>query len=137
MISHQAEPPQVTVPEVQIAVADVIAISSRDTSGPQVKMTEQRPEIAPETTREPKLVDRDFLVRRGEELLAQGDISGARLFFGRAAADGDPRGATGMARSFDPETLRKLRVLGIRSDPDQAAQWYARSKVLQAVASTR
>jgi hypothetical protein len=96
-------------------------------------MTEQRPEIA----RESRSVDRDFLVRRGEELLAQGDVAGARLFFGRAAADGDPRGATGMARSFDPGTLRKLRVLGIRPDPEQVAQWSARSKVLQAVASTR
>jgi len=129
---NQAQPAQVTIPEVQIAVAEVIASSSRETSGPQVQMAEQRPEPS-----ESKSVDRDFLVRRGEGLLAQGDVAGARLFFGRAAADGDPRGATGMARTFDPETLRKLRVLGIRPDPEQAAQWYARSKVMQAVASTR
>jgi hypothetical protein len=133
VISNEAEPPQVTLPEVQIAVAEVIASNSLETSGPQVRMTEQRPERATES----KSVDRDLLVRRGEGLLAQGDVAGARLFFGRAAADGDPRGATGMARSFDPEALRKLRVLGIRPDPEQAAQWYARSKVLQAVASTR
>jgi hypothetical protein len=133
IIVVEAEPPQVTVPEVQIALADITAISSRDASGPQIEISEQRSESASRLN----AVDRDFIVRRGEELLAQGDLAGARLFFGRAAADGDPRGATGMARSFDPETLRKLRVLGIRPDPDQAAQWYARSKLLQAVASTR
>jgi hypothetical protein len=80
---------------------------------------------------------RDLLISRGEGLLARGDLSGARLFFGRAAAGGDPRGATGMARTFDPETFRKVRVIGMRPDSEQAAQWYARSEVLQAVASAR
>jgi hypothetical protein len=81
--------------------------------------------------------DRDLLISRGEGLLARGDLSGARLSFSRAAAGGDPRGATGMARTFDPETFRKVRVIGMRPDPQQAAEWHARSKVLQAVASAR
>jgi hypothetical protein len=79
--------------------------------------------------------DCDALVNVAEERLARGDLAGARLFFGRAASSSDPRGALGMARTFDPETFRRVRVVGLRPDPDQAAQWYARAKVMQAVAS--
>lgn len=132
-VMTETESPKGTVPEVEIAIANDTRLSSPEASGPHLQNTEQHAGIAISSTS----VDRDFLIRRGEELLARGDLAGARLVFGRAAGDGDPRGAIGMARSFDPETLLKVRVLGIRPDPDQAAQWYARSKVLQAVASVR
>ena len=70
-------------------------------------------------------------------MLAHGDVSGARLFFQRAAESGDARGAMGMARSFDHKVLKTLRVYGVRPDPEQAAHWYARSKALETVAATR
>lgn len=62
---------------------------------------------------EPPPVPRDFsaldgLDARGKELLAAGEVAAARLFFGRAAEQGDPRGARGLARSYDEAALKGL-----------------------------
>ena len=128
----QAEPPLGIVPEVEIVLPDLK--DPADRSSPELQSGAAEP---PSTLRSAPSVDLDSLVTRGEAALARGDLAAARLLFGRAAVDGDARGARGMARTFDPETFRKLRVIGIRSDPDEAARWYARSDVLQPVASAR
>jgi hypothetical protein len=47
--------------------------------------------------------DRELLVQKGEEMVARGNVSGARLFFQPAAEAGDVRAAIGLARSFDPK----------------------------------
>jgi hypothetical protein len=59
-------------------------------------------------------------LRRAETALKGGDIVGARLLFSRLALAGDSRGALGMAKTFDPEELRKLGVYGVRADSGQA-----------------
>ena len=124
-------PPLAIVPEIEVVLTDLE--DPADRSSPELQSRAAEP---PSTlSSAASSVDRDSLVTRGEAALARGDLSAARLFFGRAAVDGDARGARGMARTFDPETFRKLRVIGIRSDPDEAARWYARSDLLQAVAS--
>jgi hypothetical protein len=79
----------------------------------------------------------DSLVARGEQLLVRGDLASARLFFRRAADAGDIRGAAGMARSFDQETLRSLPVFGARPDPGQAAIWHTRANELGRVVAGR
>jgi hypothetical protein len=128
-----AEPPLVIVPETEVVLPDLK--DPADRSSPELQS--QAAESPSTIDSAPSSVDRDSLVTRGEAALARGDLAAARLFFGRAAVEGDARGARGMARTFDPETFRKLRVIGIRSDPDEAARWYARSDLLQAVASAR
>ena len=129
----QAEPPLDIVPEIEVVLTDLE--DPADRSSPELQSQAAEP---PSTlSNAPGSVDRDSLVTNGEAALARGDLAAARLLFGRAAVDGDARGARGMARTFDPETFRKLRVLGIRPDPDEAARWYARSDLLQAVASAR
>jgi TPR repeat protein len=70
----------------------------------------------------------EMLIARGDEMLARGDISGARLFYGRAASAGSAAAARAMGRSFDPEVLNRLGVRGIRPDPEQARQWYQRAE---------
>lgn len=85
---------------------------------------------APLKALDPKLVDR--LLARGEEMLARGDVSAARLLYARAAEAGSAAAATAMGRSFDPEVLARLGVRGIRPDPAQAAQWYRRATELGA-----
>ena len=129
----RAEPLLVIVPEIEVALTDLEDPSDR--SSPELQSRAAEP---PSTlSNAPSSVDRDSLVTNGEAALARGDLAAARLLFGRAAVDGDARGARGMARTFDPETFRKLRVIGIRPDPDEAARWYARSDLLQPVASAR
>jgi len=82
-------------------------------------------------------IDMEFFIAKGEELLARGDVSGARLFFQPAADRGYAQAARGMARTFDPSFLRRLRVHGVRADARQAAYWYARSNELERTQPTR
>ena len=56
------------------------------------------------------------LLRRGEEKLAQGDISAARLLFQRAATSGSGPGAAGLAKTYDPLFLAALGASGIQPD---------------------
>ena len=52
------------------------------------------------------------LLRRGEALLAIGDVSGARRFFERVAEAGDAAGARAMGRTYDPAVLGEPAGLG-------------------------
>jgi hypothetical protein len=68
-----------------------------------------------------------ILVNRGEQMLASGDIVGARQFFERAVARGDAAGACGIGKTYDPLVLRQLPVIGFAPDPRRAAGWYKRA----------
>ncbi|MDO9707677.1 hypothetical protein [Paracraurococcus lichenis] len=74
------------------------------------------------------------LLRRGEALLALGDVSGARRFFERAADAGSAEGARAAGGTYDPAALATLGVRGIRPDPEAAAAWYRRADTLAAEA---
>lgn len=67
-----------------------------------------------------------MLLRRGNEMLAIGDISGARLLFRRAADAGNPAAMITLGQTYDPEVLSRLRSQ-IRPDPATAAEWYQRA----------
>jgi hypothetical protein len=79
----------------------------------------------PPVSMAPELLD--ALVRRGNAMLAVGDVSAARLLFERAAAAGSATAATGLGRTYDPLVLETLSVRGLRPDPDMAASWYQRA----------
>ena len=63
------------------------------------------------------------LLRRGDELLANGDPVGARRFYERAATGGFATGMLGMARSFDTGVLGEDSAANATS----AAIWYTRA----------
>jgi TPR repeat protein len=69
----------------------------------------------------------ELILRRGDELLALGDLAAARLLYERAAAAGDARGAIGMAKTYDPRVLAQIGARGIQPDPDAAATWYRKA----------
>ncbi len=71
--------------------------------------------------------DLERLVRRGENLLAHGDIAAARLLLGRAAEAHDAQATLSLAASYDPEVLRRLPVLGIKPDIGAARGWYEKA----------
>ncbi|WP_406858263.1 hypothetical protein ABEG18_11830 [Alsobacter sp. KACC 23698] len=71
-------------------------------------------------------------LERGEGKLQAGDIAAARRYFERVALAGDARGAIGMARSYDPDVLAKLPVVGLEPDASVAAAWYDKAKTLRA-----
>ena len=64
------------------------------------------------------------LLRRGDAMLALGDVSAARLFYERAAATGSGRSATALGKTYDREVLAQLGARGIAGDATMAARWY-------------
>jgi hypothetical protein len=80
----------------------------------------------------------ELLLRRGDALLAIGDLASARLLYERAAAAGDARGATGAGKTYDPQVLSQIGARGIQPDPAAAALWYRKALELgDAVAAAR
>jgi len=70
------------------------------------------------------------LVARGDELFALREIFSARLFYERAAAAGDGRGALHMGMTFDPAFLGRAGLQRTQTDPEQALSWYRRASAL-------
>ncbi len=72
----------------------------------------------------------EAMVRRGDAMLAVGDVSGARLLFERAVSGGSAAAATALGRTYDPLVLETLSVRGLRPDAEVAASWYRRGIAL-------
>jgi TPR repeat protein len=75
---------------------------------------------------------RAAMLRRGQSLIAIGDISGARLFLERAALGGSSEAAMALAETYDPGRLVLLGVIGLPADPAAALSWYRRAHALGA-----
>jgi hypothetical protein len=71
-----------------------------------------------------------MFVQRGNQRLAEGDISSARLLFERAAAARSGAGAFGLARTYDPVFLTQIRAHGIQADLGLAISWYREAAAL-------
>jgi hypothetical protein len=70
------------------------------------------------------------LLKRGQDLLAVGDIASARLLLTLVAEAGNPEACFILAGTFDPTVLPNLRAVGVRGDPAKARAWYARAAEL-------
>lgn len=68
-----------------------------------------------------------MLVKRSEELVAQGDIASARLMLTRAAEAGDARAALALGATYDANVLRRLGVIGMIGDAARARGWYEKA----------
>ena len=64
------------------------------------------------------------LLKRGDELIASGDLAAARLVLNRAAKAGDARAALTLAGTYDPMVLERLGVHGFIADIAIARSWY-------------
>ncbi len=72
----------------------------------------------------------DMLLSRGDALFAVGDVSGARLFYERAAGGGSARAATSLGKTYDPAFLATINARGMQPDPKAAAAWYRTATAL-------
>ena len=70
----------------------------------------------------------DDLITEGDEYFVRGDLATARLYYELSLDQGNPRAATAMGRTFDPEALRQLGIVGLRGNPDRALAWYQRGR---------
>jgi TPR repeat protein len=80
-----------------------------------------------------------LMMKSGAELMANGDISAARLMYQRAAEAGDAMAALALAETYDPLVLRRVNPKGgITPDVALAHTWYEKAKNLgSAVAPER
>jgi TPR repeat protein len=68
------------------------------------------------------------LLRRGDDLIASGDLAAARLVLRRAADAGDAHAAMTLGGTYDPVILQKLGVHGLVADAAMARSWYEKAK---------
>src|SRR6266481_5701463 len=72
----------------------------------------------------------------GAELMANGDVTAARMMFERAAEAGDAAAAFALAETYDPVMLRRLRLRGgIAPDVALARRWYEKARDLGSIAA--
>ena len=67
------------------------------------------------------------LCAEGLAAFAKGDIATARAFFVSAAEAGDARALVALGDTFDPATLTRLGVVGLRGDAAMARDYYERA----------
>jgi TPR repeat protein len=67
------------------------------------------------------------LCAEGLVAFAKGDIATARAFFVSAAEAGDARALVALGDTFDPATLTRLGVVGLRGDAAKARDYYERA----------
>jgi TPR repeat protein len=87
-----------------------------------------------------RALDRDeiaTLLRRGQDLAAQGDLAGARLLLRRAAEAGDAQAMQALGATYDPTVLAKLNVIGVAPDNARARAWYERAAAAGAPEASR
>jgi hypothetical protein len=87
--------------------------------------------------RRPDASEFTFLMKRGAELMANRDISAARMMFQRAAETGDARAALALAETYDPLVLDKLGATGIKPDIARAREWYEKAEALGSTAAPK
>ena len=77
------------------------------------------------------------LLKRGKDLIANGDLAAARLVLRRAADANDAEAALALGATYDPYVLRALKVYGFKADPDMARVWYEKARELGSAAAPR
>jgi hypothetical protein len=73
------------------------------------------------------------LCAEGLVAFAKGDIATARAFFVSAAAAGDARALVALGDTFDPASLSRLGVVGLKGDGVKARDYYARALAAGAI----
>lgn len=68
------------------------------------------------------------LLKRGQDLLARGDLAAARLVLLPAAEANDAEAALALAATYDPFVLQKLAVYGVSPNPALARAWYEKAR---------
>jgi hypothetical protein len=68
-----------------------------------------------------------MLLKRGEDLLAIGDIAGARRVFQYLAGAGNAEAALVLGATFDARFLAQRNAIGVPADEGKARSWYQRA----------
>ncbi|WP_146210748.1 hypothetical protein [Azospirillum sp. TSO35-2] len=110
-----------------VATAAVAAIPAVTAPPPAPEPPQRRQEAVQRPAKPPSTIPEATLMKRGDDLFAQGDLAGARLYYEMAAEAGNARAAFALGRTHDPLVHERLHVRGLSPDPEQAAAWYRRA----------
>jgi hypothetical protein len=78
----------------------------------------------------PSAAEISALLTQGDDAFRGGDLTSARLYYLRAFAVGEGRGALGIGATYDPLFLRRFHLWLARADPAEARAWYLRARNL-------
>jgi|SRR5579871_5307625 len=78
-----------------------------------------------------------LMIRRGDDLVASGDVAAARLVLHRAAEAGDARAMIKLGATYDPALLSRIDNHGVAPDLVSARIWYAKAAELGAPEARR
>jgi TPR repeat protein len=135
--SRQSAPPTPPVANAAPVVASADAAAQRqprDEQQPQHPQLQQPQSQLPQSQQvsEHSLSAEEVngIIHWGEKFLAQGDVATARHVLERAAQTRDARVPLMLAATYDPDGLRRMGMVGVRPDLEQAKSWYTRAAEL-------
>lgn len=125
--------PRAVTPAPAPAVAPLVVAPPPVAAAPPVTVATAAPSTVPaqpqvETVRSLDPREIAALIRRGQDLLASGDVQSARLLLMRGAEARDARAALLVGTTYDPVQLRQIGADGPMADAAQARTWYQRAK---------
>jgi hypothetical protein len=115
-----------TAPALTAQPIDKSAISKLAMALREQPTAQQAPD-GPGATLAIPIDDARRLCAEGLAAFAKGDIATARAFFVSAAAAGDARALVALGDTFDPATLGRLGVVGLKGDEAKARDYYTRA----------
>lgn len=96
---------------------------SRESTSAEKAPASNPPQLTPELR-----AQAEKYVQRGDEAIAGGNITVARMFYQRAAEVGLAQGALSLATTYDPNELTRWTVVGgVQPDPEKARKWYEKA----------
>jgi hypothetical protein len=113
--------PPVVAPPPPVAATPPVAVAAAAPS-----TIPAQPQAEPVRSLDPREVA--ALIRRGQDLLASGDVQSSRLLLMRGAEARDARAALLVGTTYDPAQLRQIGADGPLADIAQARTWYQRAK---------
>jgi hypothetical protein len=69
----------------------------------------------------------DFLIRRSQQLISEGDVAAGRALLQRATEANDARAALALGATYDPVMLTILQAHGVTADVSLARDWYKKA----------
>ena len=127
--------PVVNQPAVNQPTVSPVAASSAASEAPSKVQTAAVPSAQPTSSsiakqgaaRPPVALDDSeiaMLIKRGNNLLKDGDFAAARLLFERGANAGSAEAALALGSTYDPLVIKRLGAIMVRPDVENARKWY-------------
>jgi hypothetical protein len=106
------------------------AAASSDTSSTKVSVSSDQTALRHAAVTRLDHEQIDFLIRRSQQLISEGDVAAGRALLRRAAETNDARAALALGATYDPVMLTILKAHGVAGDVSLARDWYKKASEL-------